>query len=297
MTTTTSRLLTAPLGLLAAALLAAGCAGQSSTGGTSADSALGAAVASATDSSGTLLCTPSQGQIDACSGMAAGAACTLTLTNPLPDGTTSVAGTCRTTLDGTVVACAPNPPAPPAWLVEACSGKAAGDACTATEPDGDTRDGTCVTARDGSTLICGRAYAPPQAAIDACATLAAGDTCMLPEGGDGGHDVVACDTTSGVCALGPGGTGPLACTEARHLRPSATAACAGLAAGAACTLGHEDKMNGSCVVPAAGGDAVCVPACSALGGRFSCRDGGGGHGDMPGFPMPGPGMPGPGGHH
>ncbi|HSB18676.1 MAG TPA: hypothetical protein VLD85_01575 [Anaeromyxobacteraceae bacterium] len=226
-------------------------------------SALASTFASAISSTGTLLCAPSQPQIDACSGMAAGDACTLTSA----EGGATTAGTCRPTIDGAAVACAPNPPSPPQALVDACTGKASGDSCQATEPDGDTHDGVCVTARDGSTLVCGRVRTPPQAAIDACASSAAGDACTLtrPDG----------DTITGVCSLGPASTGPLACARAQELRPSATTACAGLEPGAACSIGERwrETVPGTCVTPAEGGEAVCIVACPDLGGSFRCGPG------------------------
>ncbi|MFL5308987.1 MAG: hypothetical protein ACJ79H_00900 [Myxococcales bacterium] len=49
--------------------------------------------------------------------------------------------------DGTTIACVE---APSADEVAACSGKAAGDACTA--PDGDA--GACQVAADGATVAC-----------------------------------------------------------------------------------------------------------------------------------------------
>lgn len=287
--TATKTHLTALAGL--AMLLLAGC--MQNSGGLD-TSALANRWAWAIDTTGTLLCSPSQAQIDACAGMAAGADCTLTA----PDGTTQIAGTCHDTIDGTAIACAPKPPGPPQVLVDACTGKMLGDACTVAEEDGDMRDGTCVTARDGTTLVCGRVHTPPQAAIDACANLAAGDTCTMPSCGDGEHDDDgdSTETRTGVCSNGPSGTGPLACTEPRHLIPPATRACAGLAAGAACSIGHDGHgPSGTCVVPAAGGDAVCVPACSDLGGRFGRGEGGLGHGM--GGPPPGVPPTTPGGHH
>ena len=270
----TNRVETALAGLVL--LLLSGC--MQNSGGL-ATSALANRWAWAIDTTGTLLCAPSQAQIDACAGLAAGADCTLLA----PDGVTQVPGSCHDTLDGTTVACAPKPPGIPQDIIDACTGKVAGADCTVTEEDGDTRDGTCVTARDGTTLVCGRVCMPPQAAIDACATLMAGDACALPEEGDGEHhdgDDDSTETHAGVCTNGPAGTGPLACTKTRHLIPPATRACAGLAAGAACSIGHDGHgLSGTCVVPAAGGDAVCVPACSQLGGRFGRGDGGRGDGD------------------
>jgi len=243
------------------ALLAAACTGGTGASGstTSSSSALSSAYASVSASTGTLLCAPSQDQIAACTGLAAGTACTLTST----DGNTTRDGTCRTTVDGATVACAPNPPAPPQELVDACSSKAVGDACQVTEAFGDARTGTCITARDGSTIICGRVHTPPQAAIDACAALAEGDACQTT-GRDG------TTTITGVCSLGPASTGPLACAPAQDLLPRGEAACTGLAAGDACTMGRHGDVTGTCVTPAAGGNVVCVVACADLHGHFEC---------------------------
>ena len=261
-----------PAGWLAAgtlALLVAACgqkpAAATSTSG-AADTALSIAYASATASSGTLLCTPSQDQLDACASLAEGDACTLTLT----DGTTTVDGTCRGTIDGTAVACAPNPPAPPQALVDACASLALGDACTVAEPFGGTRTGVCVTARDGVTVVCGRVHTPPQAAIDACAALTAGDACTMP-------DRLGTGTVSGTCSLGPAESGPLACTPAHELLPHGAEACTGLAEGDACTMGRDGMgATGTCITPAEGTAAVCVVACGGLGGRFHCGPGAGG---------------------
>jgi hypothetical protein len=301
MTRTADRLL-----LAAAVLFTITACGQASKSTSAVSSALSSAVASSTDAAGTLLCTPAQAQIDACTGKAAGGACELTP----PSGTATVAGTCRTAIGGTTVACAPNPPAPPQELVDACTGKASGATCQVTEAFGNTRDGVCITARDGATLVCGRVHTPPQAAIDACATLAAGATCSMPAREGTG-------TVAGVCSLGPASTGPLACAPHKDLLPHGEQACVGLAEGATCTLGRsDDAVSGSCLTPAAGSAAVCVVACSELRGRFECGPGGrGGHGGPgdhggPGGPSgpsgptgptgptgPGmPGMPGHGGH-
>jgi hypothetical protein len=252
------KILASPAALVAALALAA--CGQPPTRGASsatASDALADTMASATQAAGTMLCAPSPAQLDACAGLGTGDACAMTS----PDGLASVAGTCRATLDGTAVACGPTPPAPPAPLVAACAGLASGDACTVTEPDGDAHDGTCVTARDGSTLVCGRAFAPPPPAIEACAALAVGDACTLTR-----LDGTA---VAGVCGLGPAGTGVLACVPPQALRPSATTACAGLAAGAACTVGSPmHPVSGTCVTPTAGGDPVCQAPCPAFGGAF-----------------------------
>jgi len=261
----------------AVALLVTACGQQSAAtaaGLSTADTALSIAYASATASGGTLLCTPSQDQLDACTTLAEGDACSLTLA----DGTTTIAGTCRATVDGAAVACAPNPPAPPQELVDACAGLALGGACTVTEPFGGTRTGVCVTARDGATVVCGRVHVPPQGAIDACAALAAGDACTMP-------DRMGTGTVAGTCSLGPAESGPLACTPSHQLLPHGAEACIGLAEGDACTMGrHGMGATGTCVTPAAGTTAICVVACRSLGGRFHCgpRSGPGGH---PGGPM------------
>ena len=160
---------------LAIASLLAGC-GSGNSSAADETSALSAAIESSVAASGTLLCTPAEPQLAACAGKAAGDACALTP----PGGAPDVAGTCRATIDGAAVACAPTPPGPPQELVDACAGKAAGVACQVSEAFGNSRDGVCVTARNGATLVCGRDRTPPQGAIDACAALAAGAACTLP---------------------------------------------------------------------------------------------------------------------
>jgi hypothetical protein len=254
------------------AVITSACGGTASTANT--PSALSAALEASTDASGTLLCAPAAAQVAACAGLAAGDPCALTP----PNGAATVPGTCRATIAGTAVACAPNPPAPPQELVDACAGKVVGSTCQVTEAFGDTRDGACVTARDGATLVCGRVHVPPQAAIDACATLAAGATCAMPN-----H--MGTGTASGVCSLGPASTGPLACAPAKDLLPNGEQACVGLQTGATCTLGHRHAaVSGTCVVPAPDSAAVCLVACADLRGRFECGPGGPGGSGMPGMP-------------
>jgi len=261
------------------------------------ESALSTAYAAWSQSSGTLLCDPSDAQTALCSGLAAGDACTLSST----DGTKTWSGTCRASVDGTAVACVPNPKAPPAELVEACSGKAAGDACQADEAFGKVREGACVAAKDGTTLICGRVHTPSQARVDACEGKAAGDACDLASNSDKA-------TAKGVCSLGPASTGTLACSRAQELIPPWEKACEGLEAGAACSIGKSKaSVAGACAVPAAGGAAVCVVPCADLKGSFECghkgggRDGDGeggqGHGDKDGGAgAPHPGCDRDGGH-
>ena len=271
-----NRFLQLPPLLLGCVLLAAAACSVDSAN--FADSTLSSTLVSASAATGTLLCSPTTGQTAACSGKAAGDACTLTAA--ATGLHTDVAGTCRATITGQGVACVPAPRAPPAEAVAACSGKAAADTCTFTEPDGDVRTGACGSPPGSTALACGPVRAPPQGAVDACASKAKGDACSLPPH----HGETA---EAGTCGLGPTGAGPLACQHAQDALPDATAACAALAAGAACTLGgHRERVSGTCVVPAAGGAGVCVVPCGALGhGHGQC---GGDHG--PGGPG-GPGGP------
>jgi len=237
--------------------------------GLSATGAAGDGGTPAASASGPLLCTPSSTQTRACTGLAVGAACTLTRSFHDHDGDAdddagvlTIAGTCRSTFDGTGVACVPNPPAPPSALTGPCSGKAAGDACEVQGPLGGTFQGACVDPRGSGTLFCGRARTPPQPLIDACGGKTAGDACALGERRDGG-------TFAGVCGNGPAGAGPLACAPNRDHTAKLAAACTGLDAGTACTLGkgHWD-IDGTCTTPAGGGAALCLPACGELRHRF-----------------------------
>lgn len=275
------KILSSSAALLAA--LALGACGQHGAGAgrtAATTDVLADTVAAASQATGTMLCAPSQAQLDACATLAAGDACSLTSA----DGLVSVAGTCRATLDGLSLACGHNPPAPPPPLVEACAGKAGGDACSVVEPDGDAHDGACVTARDGATLVCGRLRAPPPAAVEACAALAAGDACTLTRL-DG-------SAVAGTCSLGPAGTGALACLPPQALRPGATAACAGKVAGDACAVGSaRHPVAGSCVTPAAGGEPVCQAACAAFGGPFRYVAHRGDMGPGAGGPPPAPPAP------
>lgn len=219
--------------------------------------ALSEATQTATTTSGQLACTPDDAQISACDGKAANDACTLALR----DGS-DVAGTCLTTIDGTTLGCAPNPPAPPAAAVTACDSKAAGDACTLADHDGSTDTGVCAVARDGTTVACRHTFTPPQPAIDACTSKASGDTCTLT--GRSGA------TLTGTCGLGPHGTSTvLACDPGGHF-PDAAAACTGLAAGAACSLSSgREHSDGTCAADTSG-TVVCMIECHTMGGPFDC---------------------------
>ncbi len=130
------------------------------------------------------------------------------------------------------------------------------------EAFGGTRTGACIT--DGSALVCGRVQEPPKAAIAACDKLAAGDACTLP-------DRFGKAPLTGVCSLGPAGTGSLACTPAQEIVTPWEKACEGLAAGTSCSLGRGPfATRGTCVAPTAGGANVCVLPCANLGGSFDC---------------------------
>jgi hypothetical protein len=242
---------------------------------------LSSAIISAAASTGTLPCTPNDDQAAACSGRAAGDACTLPARG---DAGTGPAGTCRATVDGSSVGCVPNPPAPPQGAVDACSGKAAGEACTFTDRHGDADDGACLTPPGQSVLACAPVRTPPAEAVTACSGKAAGDACTLPARDDG-HTPPA-----GACGLGPAGAGPLACAPPHGLGADAAAACTGLATGAACTMASpHGSATGTCVAPSAGGSDVCLVACGALGPGPGGPHGHGGPG--------GPGGVGPPPHH
>jgi hypothetical protein len=257
---TTSRSTLALVSL--ATLVAAGCSSPTgsnvaATGAASTGTTTNTSAPQAGDgglATGPLRCAPSEGMLDACSGKASGQPCAL---SPQPDGGWSLPGSCRTTLDGTALACVPTPPGPPSFLVNACSGKAAGGVCTVSAPSGRTFEGTCRTGRATSTLFCGRGHSPAAALAEACSGKAAEDSCSRPEHRDGG-------SKPGVCRAGP--MGELAC------RPAAlpgTEACAGLAAGTACTLGFghrhgEESLLGTCVLPASGGAPTCLVSCTDI---------------------------------
>src|SRR5450631_1742366 len=132
---------------------------------------------------GPLRCAPSPGMLADCSGKALGDACSL---SGKRDGGWTLPGSCRDTLDGTALACVPTPHGPPSFLVDACSGKSSGVACTVTGPSGRSFGGMCITGRASSTLFCGRSHAPPDAVVDACSGKSAGDACTRPEHHDGG---------------------------------------------------------------------------------------------------------------
>jgi hypothetical protein len=218
--------------------------------------------------SGTLDCTPSTAQTDACTGKAAGDDCTETVAD---GGTGTASGICRGTVDGAGLACAPSR-TPRQEAINACTGKAAGDLC---QPDDHYPEGLCTQA--GTTLACVAARAPATTAVTACATLAAGDDCTLPAQhhdhhfeADAGADA---GTFPGTCAsvttiVADAGTTVIACKPlSRQIE-----ACMGVAIGAGCTLGN---VTGTCIAPASGDDVTCVVPCGSafFGDDFGGPDG------------------------
>ncbi len=255
-----------PLLVLASLFTFLGCGGATaptptqnagtSTTANGASSSDGGTTGTSSNSVTALRCAPSAAQLDACAGVAAGGSCSLF---GHQDAGWTWPGTCRPTLDGTAVACAPNPRAPLSALVNACSGKAAGAACQAEGKRGGSFAGSCLTAPDGTTLFCGRVRPRQLAAVEACSGKTAGEACTRPEAWDAG-------TKAGVCGLGPADAGPLACRPAES---PGVAACQGLDAGASCTFGfwHRDWGDGpvgSCVLPASGSPATCLVPCADL---------------------------------
>ena len=262
------------LGALAASVLVLGCnqgMGAATAGGTTDSPVSGNAAASdsgttVTPASSPLMCAPSSAQTSACSGKAVGDTCALAHTFRDRDGDSdddagvrTIAGTCRSTLDGASVACVP---VPPTALTQPCSGKSTGDACQAQGPFGGMFEGACVDRSGSGTLICGRVFMPPQRFIDACTGKATGDGCAIGERRDGG-------SISGVCGNGPTGTGPLACAPNRDRAARLAVACTGLDAGATCRLGNDRwGIEGTCTIPAGGSAAQCLVPCPELGHRM-----------------------------
>ena len=93
--------------------------------------------------------------IQACSGLAEGAACSFTM------GQHSVTGVCRAGPQDQAVACAPDgpPPALPQEAIQACSGLTEGAACSFTL-DGRTMNGECHQGPDGAAIACGPGQPP-----------------------------------------------------------------------------------------------------------------------------------------
>jgi hypothetical protein len=245
------------------ALMVAGCVGAIVE---SEDSALSEAVAGLSVSTGVLACAPTAEQVALCASLAEGAVCTLTT----PQGDQRE-GRCRPSLVG-AVACAPLPPPPPPLLVDACEGKAEGDPCSFEKRAGEVEQGLCARRLDGAAVACVHALSLPQPAVEACQGKAKGESCSFV--GPGGEPL------QGLCGFGPAEVGTvLGCGPVGRLGP-AEAACAGLGAGAACTLiAGPARASGSCTSDDQGA-VVCVVACGSLGHPF-----GPGHGDGPRDPQ------------
>jgi len=206
-----------------------------------------------------LLCAPSPEQTSACDGLAPGASCILTRSdtngNADADGDFSVAGTCRTTVGGTRLACAPVPAPLPAERTQPCAGKSSGDDCTVDGLANGQIAGACFPARGSGTLVCGRVRVPPEPLVEACSGKSAGASCALGTLTDG-------STVSGVCGNGVTGKGPLACARVRDPSVRLATACNGLSVGGACTLGGARfPIPGTCTMPTGGGAPLCLVVC------------------------------------
>jgi hypothetical protein len=143
------------------------------------------------------------------------------------------------------VQCTPELPRP---AVAACTGKAAGDACTV------TRLGQTVNAKCGSddgVLMCGAdedEEGLPPVLTDACTGKIAGDACNV----SGDERCFA-----GVCtALG---SGSVACLPPPPPTPAPVAACADKVAGDACTVTHDDHSYSGACTAVPGGLVACLP--------------------------------------
>jgi len=178
------------------------------------------------------------------------------------------------------------PSGPPQEALQACTGHAAGDACSFSHAGSDV-SGTCRAgpgAAASTSLACAPATpphgGPPPEAFQACASLSAGAACSVstPQG-----------TVSGTCRTGPDGTGPLACAPAQPPHdgppPEALQACASLSAGAACSVATPlGTVSGTCRNgPDGAGTLACAPSGQGPGaGGLGQGPGAGGLGQGPG---------------
>ena len=100
--------------------------------------------------------------IQACSGLAAGASCTVTWS----DGS-QMTGLCRSGPSGEPAACMPERPPrggfrPPPEAIQACASLQEGAACAFTAPDGHQLSGACRAAHDGLGVACAPSGPPPR---------------------------------------------------------------------------------------------------------------------------------------
>jgi hypothetical protein len=105
---------------------------------------------------------PPQAAIDACNGKSAGDDCSFTADGRTLNGR-CVAPPPGAPADAPALACLPPPPPPPPEAIEACNGKAAGDDCTVTTPDGNSIAGKCVAPPPGAPADAQIACMPPMA--------------------------------------------------------------------------------------------------------------------------------------
>jgi hypothetical protein len=90
---------------------------------------------------------PPKEAFSACESHGEGDACQVTF------GEHTLSGVCRKAPDGetAALACLPDhPPGPPQAAIDACQGKASGDTCGLTDPDGAAIGGTCRNRHDGN---------------------------------------------------------------------------------------------------------------------------------------------------
>jgi hypothetical protein len=170
------------------------------------------------------------------------------------------------------VQCAPHTPPE---VVQACSGKSAGDQCTVTH-ENERFTGVCRTTADGMVACAPPAAPPPiEAAIAACTSKSSGDSCQFS------HDDVS---ITGTCRQF--GSGVVACTPTPLIPPTQRpppstppiVACNNLHPGDSCsfTVGSM-TVNGMCRQFGDGdGDSddfvACLPVLSTLPPVASCAN-------------------------
>lgn len=152
----------------------------------------------------------------------------------------------------------------PRPAVAACTGKAAGDACTV------TREGQTVNAKcgnDDGVLMCGAdedAEGLPKVLTDPCTGKVAGDSCTVI-----GHE----HSFTGTCTAVPSGS-LLACLPPRPPPPPPVVACSGKASGDACTFGDAaSPKTGNCYTVGEHATLVCLPAPPPEPPRVAACDG------------------------
>lgn len=142
-------------------------------------------------------------------------------------------------------------PPPPQALIDACAGKAAGDACAVTLGDR-SFTGTCATAPDGTTLACmpPREESEQSPRVTACTGMAAGASCTV----SGDHR-----PRHGTCR--PNDEGVLACLPPAPPQEMVDA-CSGLKVGDACSFPWKDQtLSGTCRALPGGATLVCASLC------------------------------------